>query len=191
MKEIVLSESEIQEVVKSCAEKLKERFKDSDQVPIFIGVLKGALPFMFDLMKYYDLPVVEDFIQVSSYSGVESTGVIHLKKDVSEDIKNKDIVLIEDIVDTGTTLNYLKQYLQIKYQPRSITICSLLDKKPLRKVDLEADIVGVSLTKNQFLVGYGLDYYEICRNINYVFVPDEEDLKTWNEIIEKKGLKKE
>lgn len=191
MKEIVLSESEIQEVVKSCAEKLKERFKDSDQVPIFIGVLKGALPFMLDLMKYYDLPVVEDFIQVSSYSGVESTGVIHLKKDVSEDIKNKDIVLIEDIVDTGTTLNYLKQYLQIKYQPRSITICSLLDKKPLRKVDLEADIVGVSLTKNQFLVGYGLDYYEICRNINYVFVPDEEDLKTWNEIIEKKGLKKE
>lgn len=191
MKEIVLSEEEIQEAVKSCADKLKEKFKDSDSVPVFIGVLKGALPFMFDLLKYYDLPVIEDFVQVSSYSGVESTGVIHLKKDVSEDIKNKDVVLIEDIVDTGTTLSYLKQYLQIKYQPRSITICSFLDKKPLRKVDLEADIVGVSLTKNQFLVGYGLDYYELFRNVNYIFVPDESDLDSWNKLIEKNALKKE
>ncbi len=183
MKEIVLNEAEIQEAVKRVAEELKERFKDSDSIPVFIGVLKGAMPFMMDLLKYYDLPVIEDFIQVSSYDGTSSTGVIHLKKDVSEDIKNKDVVLIEDIVDTGTTLSYLKQYIKIKYQPRSITICSFLDKKPLRKVDLEADIVGVSLTKNQFLVGYGLDYNEIKRNTPYIFIPDEKELDEWNELL--------
>lgn len=185
MKEVVLNEQEIQDAVKRCARELEEKFKDSDQIPVFIGVLKGALPFMMDLLKYYTLPMVEDFIQVSSYSGTSSTGVIHLKKDINEDVKGKDIVLIEDIVDTGTTLNYLKQYFKIKYQPRSVTVVTFLDKKPLRKVDLEADIAGISLTKNQFLVGYGLDYNEICRNCSFIFIPDEDEITHWNEILEK------
>ena len=183
MKEIVLSEKEIQEAVKRVAEKLKERFANNDSIPVFIGVLKGAMPFMMDLLKYYDLPVIEDFIQVSSYDGTSSTGVIHLKKDITENVKNKDIVLIEDIVDTGTTLSYLKQYFKIKYQPRSITIVSFLDKKPLRKVDLDADFVGVTLTKNQFLVGYGLDYNEIKRNTPFIFIPDENEIDEWNKIL--------
>ena len=183
MKEIVLNEQEIQEIVKRMANELKEKFKDSNSIPVFIGVLKGSLPFMMDLMKYYDLPLIQDFIQVSSYDGTESTGVIHLKKDITEDIKNKNIVIVEDIIDTGTTLAYLKQYFKVKYQPRSITIISFLDKKPLRKVDLEADIVGVSLNKNQFLVGYGLDYNEINRNVPYIFIPDEQDLEKWNETL--------
>lgn len=183
MKEIVLNEQEIQDAVKRVAEKLKEKFKDSKSIPVFIGVLKGAIPFMMDLLKYYDLPLVEDFIQVSSYDGTSSTGVIHLKKDITENVKNKDIVIIEDIVDTGTTLSYLKQYFKIKYQPKSITIVSFLDKKPLRKVDLEVDIAGVALTKNQFLVGYGLDYNEIKRNTPYIFIPDEEEIDSWNKLL--------
>lgn len=190
MKKIVLNEEEIQENVKRCAKELETKFKNSDEIPVFIGVLKGALPFMMDLLKYYNLPIIEDFIQVSSYSGTSSTGVIHLKKDISEDVKGKDIVLIEDIIDTGTTLNYLKQYFKIKYQPRSITIVTFLDKKPLRKVDLEADIVGVSLNKNEFLCGYGLDYNEIVRNVPYIFVPDENEVSEWNEILNKNNIQK-
>lgn len=181
MKEIVLSNEEIQETVKRIAKELEEKFKNSDKTPIFVGVLKGALPFMMDLVKYYEGDLIEDFIQVSSYEGTASTGVIHLKKDLSTDVKDKDLVIIEDIIDTGTTLSYLKQYLQIKYQPRSITLVTLLDKKPLRKVDLDADIKGITLTKNQFLVGYGLDYNELCRNVPYIFIPDEDDLARWNQ----------
>lgn len=183
-REIVISKEEIEEAVKRCAKELEERFKDNDQIPVFIGVLKGALPFMMDLIKNYHLPCKEDYIQVSSYDGTASTGVIHLRKDISEDIKNKDIVIIEDIIDTGLTLSYLKQYLRLKYQPRSITICTFIDKKPLRKVELEADVVGVTLTKNKFLVGYGLDYNEIVRNIEYVFVPTKEDLIEWDKALE-------
>lgn len=185
MKEIVLTNNEIQETVKRIAEELFEEFGTSDKIPIFVGVLKGALPFMMDLVKYYKGDMVQDFIQVSSYEGTESTGVIHLKKDLSVDVKDKDLVLIEDVIDTGTTLSYLKQYLQIKYQPRSITLVALLDKKALRKVDLEADIKGITFTKNQFLVGYGLDYNELCRNTPYIFIPDEDDLNRRNKELKK------
>lgn len=184
MKEIVITETEIQEVVKRMAEDVFKKFEGSDKIPVFIGVLKGALPFFIDFMKYYKGPSIWDFIQVSSYDGTNSTGVIHFKKDITEDIKDKDIVLVEDIIDTGTTLSYLKQYFKVKYQPRSITIISFLDKKPLRKVDLDVDFAGISLTKNQFLVGYGLDYNELHRNIPYIFIPDENDLNEWNKILE-------
>ena len=183
MKEIVLSSEEIQETIKRIAKELEEKFKNSDKTPIFVGVLKGALPFMMDLVKYYEGDLIEDFIQVSSYEGTASTGVIHLKKDLSIDVKDKDLVIIEDIIDTGTTLSYLKQYLQIKYQPRSITLVTLLDKKPLRKVDLTADIVGVTLTQNEFLVGYGFDYNEIGRNYDFIFVPTKKQLETWDKLL--------
>ena len=138
-----------------------------------------------DLLKYYTLPCKIDFIQVSSYDGTSSTGVIHLKKDISIDIKGKDIVLIEDIIDTGLTLNYLKQYFQIRYMPSSITIVTLVDKKPLRKVDLKCDIVGLTLNQNKFLVGYGFDYNELVRNFDYVFVPSKKDIDEWDKAISK------
>ena len=186
MREIVLSKEEIDVICTNCANELNKRFKDSNTLPVFIGVLKGALPFMMDLIKKCDFELEEDFIQVSSYDGTASTGIIHLKKDVSCDIKNRDIVIVEDIIDTGLTLSYLKQYLKIKYQPSSITICTMIDKKPLRKVELEADIVGVTLKENKFLVGYGLDYYELERNTDYIFIPSKEDLKKWNKLLKVK-----
>ena len=192
MREIIVSKEEIESICVRLGNELKERFKDSKNVPVFIGVLKGAMPFMIDLVKHCDFELEEDFIQVSSYDGTASTGVIHLKKDVSSDIKNRDVVIIEDIIDTGLTLSYLKQYLKIKYQPSSITLCTLIDKKPLRKVELEADLVGVTLKENKFLVGYGLDYYELARNIDYVFTPSKEDLKKWDKIVkEEKELLKD
>lgn len=184
--EIVFSKEELSEMVSDVAAKLNAIYKGTKEVPVFIGVLKGALPFMMDLIKKCEFDMKLDFIQVTSYSGTNSTGVIHLKKDISEDIRGKDVVIIEDIVDTGSTLAYLKQYLQLNHQPKSIKIVCLVDKKPLRKVELEADIVGATLNQNKFLVGYGFDYNELGRNLDYIFVPTKKQLNNWDKLNKKK-----
>lgn len=181
--EVIFSKEQLDEIISSVADKLNARFENQTSIPVFISVLKGAEPFFNDLIKKCHFEMKIDFIQVSSYSGTSSTGVIHLKKDITEDIKGKDIYIVEDIIDTGLTLNYLKQYIQLNYQPRSITIICLVDKKPLRKVDLTADIVGVTLAQNKFLVGYGFDYNEIGRNYDYIFVPTKKQLETWDKLL--------
>ena len=183
MKEIILKREEIESICKRIAKELETKFKNSDSIPVFIGVLKGACPFFMDLIKNYTLPMKTDFIQVSSYDGASSTGIIHLKQDISLDITDKDVVIVEDIIDTGLTLSYLKQYIQIKYNPRSITIVTLIDKKPLRKVDLQCDYVGVYLNENKFLVGYGFDYKELIRNFDYIFVPTKEELDYYDRLL--------
>lgn len=181
--EVIFSKEQIEEIVSEVANKLNKRFENQTTIPVFISVLKGAEPFFNDLIKKCKFEMKVDFIQVSSYSGTSSTGVIHLKKDISENIKGKDVYIVEDIIDTGLTLNYLKQYIQLNYQPKSITIVCLIDKKPLRKVDLTADVVGVSLTQNKFLVGYGFDYNELGRNYDYIFVPSKKQLETWDKLL--------
>ena len=178
--EIVFTREDINSIVQRVADKLNEEFSNSTSIPVFIGVLKGALPFMMDLIKKCTFDLKTDFIQVTSYSGTSSTGVIHLKKDISEDIRGKDVVIVEDIIDTGLTLNYLKQYIQLNYNPRSIKIVCLVDKKPLRKVNLQPDISGAIINQNKFLVGYGFDYNELGRNIDYVFVLIKKQIIEWD-----------
>lgn len=178
--EIVLTREEIDEIITNCANELNSMYQNSDKIPVLIGVLKGALPFMMDLIKKLNFDFIMDFIQVTSYSGTSSTGVIHLKKDITTDIRGKDVVIVEDIIDTGLTLNYLKQYIQLNYNPRDIKICCFVDKKPLRKVDLTADVVGITMNQAKFLVGYGFDYNEIGRNIDHVFVPTKKQLEDWD-----------
>lgn len=184
--EIVFTREEINEMVSDIAAKLTEMYKDSKVPPVFVGVLKGAVPFMMDLIKKCSFPLNIDFIQVTSYSGTASTGVVHLKKDLSESVKDKDVVIIEDIVDTGSTLSYLKQYIQVHHQPKSVKIVCLIDKKPLRRVNLEADVVGATLTQNKFIVGYGFDYNELGRNIDYIFVPTKKQLNEWDKLNKRK-----
>lgn len=182
--EIVLTKEQIDEVITRIADELNNKFKNQTHIPVFISVLKGAEPFFNDLIKKCNFEMKMDFIQVSSYSGTSSTGVIHLKKDITENIKGKDVYIVEDIIDTGLTLNYLKQYIQLNYQPKSITIVCLIDKKPLRKVDLKADIVGVTLNQNKFLCGYGFDYNELARHYDYLFVPSKKQLEAWDKLLE-------
>ncbi len=135
-----------------------------------VSVLKGSLPFMADLMRQIPLPLRIDLMEVSSYGGIatESSGLVRIMKDLSASIAGEDVLLVEDIIDTGLTLNYLVRYLRGK-NPASLRICTLLDKPARRLVDIPVDYVGFEIP-DQFVVGYGLDYGERYRNLRFVGV---------------------
>ena len=167
IQEILLTEEQIQAKVKELAAQLTEDYKDKD--PIFIGVLKGVVVFFGDFIKYFDAPCQIDFMWVSSYHGTESS-YMEVKRDISEDIKGRHVVILEDIFDTGNSLEFVRKHLLAK-EPASLKICTLLDKPERRnpEVTLEADYVGFTVP-NAFVVGYGLDYNEHYRNLPYVGV---------------------
>ncbi len=135
-----------------------------------VSVLKGSLPFMADLMRQIDLPLRIDLMEVSSYGGTatESSGLVRIIKDLSQSIDGEDVLLVEDIIDTGLTLNYLVRYLRGK-NPASLRICTLLDKPARRLVEIPVDYRGYEIP-DQFVVGYGLDYSERYRNLRFVGV---------------------
>jgi hypoxanthine phosphoribosyltransferase len=135
-----------------------------------VSVLKGSLPFMADLMRHISLPLRIDLMEVSSYGGTstESSGLVRILKDLSAPIDGRDVLLVEDIIDTGLTLNYLLRYLRGK-NPRSIKVCTLLDKPARRLVEIPLDYVGFEIP-DAFVVGYGLDFGEVYRNLRFVGV---------------------
>lgn len=142
--------------------------KDYEGEPLYlIGTLRGAIMWMADVMKNITNDTEIDFIVASSYgSSTSSTGVVRVKKDLDGDIYDKNVIIIEDIVDTGTTLKFIKEYLADR-NPKSIKICTLLDKPSRRVVDVEADYVGFPV-ENLFVIGYGLDYDQKYRNLPYI-----------------------
>jgi hypoxanthine phosphoribosyltransferase len=135
-----------------------------------VSVLKGSLPFMADLMRAIDLPLRIDLMEVSSYGGstTESSGLVRILKDLSASIAGEDVLIVEDIIDTGLTLNYLIRYLRGK-NPKSLRICTLLDKPARRLVEIPVDYIGFEIP-DQFVIGYGLDYGEVYRNLRFVGV---------------------
>ena len=161
---VLLSEDEIKAKVREIGNRISEDFADKD--PVFIGVLKGCFIFMADLMRCVQIPCSMDFMAVSSYSGASSTGAVKINKDLGQDIKDRHIILVEDILDSGVTLNYLKNYLQVR-QPASIHVATLLDKPARRKADIYADYSCFEVP-DAFVVGYGLDYDERYRNLPYI-----------------------
>ena len=173
MKKIVLSNEQIVEICKKMADELYNRFKDSERVPIFLGVMKGALPFMMELIKHYKGQMYIDFIQVSSFQGTESTGTILLKKDVTMDLTGRDVVVIEDIVDTGRTLSYLLEMLSQR-KPKSLRLCTLLDKPDRRVAEVDVDYTGFQIP-DEFVVGYGLDYAQKYRNLPYIGIVEFDE----------------
>lgn len=182
MKEILLTREQIHNICIDIADKLSKRLKDEEQIPVFVGVMKGGLNFMMDLVKEVKIPIITDFVQISSYDGTSSTGIIKLKKDLTYPAKNKTVVLIDDVVDTGYSMHYLKHFIYDKYQPKNILIVTLVDKISIRKVNIDIDYYGLQLKENKFLLGYGLDYKELNRNIPYVYVPDQDEIKQLDEI---------
>lgn len=160
---VLLSEDEIREKVRELGGKITADYKNSNLM--LVTVLKGAVVFLADLMRQIDVPAEIDFMVVSSYgSGVKSSGVVKIVKDLDVPLAGKDILIVEDILDSGLTLSYIKELLESR-GPRSIRIATLLDKPSRRKVDLQADYIGFSVP-DEFVIGYGLDTMKntaICR----------------------------
>ncbi len=162
---ILITEKEIVKRAKELGRQITRDYQGEELV--ILGTLKGAIMWMADLMKNIDLDTRIDFVSASSYgSSTTSSGVVKITKDISMDIYNKNILIVEDIVDTGTTLKYLKAYLADR-NPKSIRICTMLDKPSRRKVDLQADYIGFQV-EDLFIVGYGLDYDQKYRNLPYI-----------------------
>ena len=184
MRKTILTSEQIQNICELIGSQLATRYRFNDAPPIFIGVMKGAIPFLNDLVNHCNIPLFIDYIQIGSYNGTESTGTVILKKDVSLDIRNKDIIIVEDVVDSGISMNFLVDYFQKKYQPKSIVTVALLDKKSNRKIPFELDYYGIEVG-NEFLMGYGLDYNDLWRNTREVFVPSMDEVAEWDEIIKK------
>ena len=165
IKEVLLSEEQIQAKVMELAKQLNEEYADKD--PIFVGVLKGVVMFFGDMVKRIDVPCQIDFMWISSYQGTNSSQMV-VKRDVSADIKGRHVVILEDIFDTGNSLDFTYKHLLSK-EPASLKICTLLDKPERRNpaVTVKPDYVGYTIP-NEFVVGYGLDYNEHYRNLPYI-----------------------
>ena len=163
---ILITEEEIREKVRQVGWQISRDYEGKD--PIFVGVLKGCFIFMADLMRYVDIDCSMDFMAVSSYRGTTSTGAVSINKDLSQIIEGRHIILVEDILDSGVTLNYLKNYLMVR-KPASIAVATLMDKPSRRKAEIYADYSCFEVPA-AFVVGYGLDYNERYRNLPYIGV---------------------
>jgi hypoxanthine phosphoribosyltransferase len=165
--EVLIAEEELRKRVKELAKQIEKDYQGKDLVAV--GILKGALLFLADLVKAVNLPLTYDFMDVSSYgANTESTGEVRILKDLSMKIEGKDVLIVEDIIDTGYTLSYLLENLKTR-KPASVKICCLLDKTSRRKVSVPVDYVGFEIP-DAFAVGYGLDYAERYRNLPYIGV---------------------
>jgi hypoxanthine phosphoribosyltransferase len=170
VKEVLYTKEEIDKRVRELADIISRDYKGKEM--ILIGVLKGAFVFMADLIRYLNVPCIVDFIRVASYgSGTVSSGKIEIKKDIETDIEGKDVLIIEDIIDTGLTISFLMDKLKER-NPHSLKVCVFLDKKHRREIELNVDYVGFTMDEG-FVVGYGLDCNEMDRFLADVCVIKE------------------
>lgn len=171
VKEILFSEEVLKEKIKQLGEEITKDYGGKELT--LVGVLKGASIFMSDLIRNIRIPVKIDFIAVSSYGlTTESSGVVKIMKDLDDSIEDKHVLIVEDIIDTGLTLHYLCENL-LSRKPKSLKICTLLDKPERRKIDIPVDYKGFDIP-DEFIVGYGIDYAENYRNLPYVGILKRE-----------------
>ncbi|MFD1172843.1 hypoxanthine phosphoribosyltransferase [Oceanobacillus picturae] len=167
IKEILISQEDITNKCKELGEQLTKEY--DGKFPLAIGVLKGAMPFMSDILRYMEVHLEMDFMDVSSYGGeMRSSGEVKIVKDLDTKVEGRDLLIIEDIIDSGLTLSYLVDLFKYR-KAKSIKIVTLLDKPSGRTAAVKADIVGFEVP-NEFVVGYGLDYQEKYRNLPYIGV---------------------
>jgi hypoxanthine phosphoribosyltransferase len=163
VREVLISASQIERRLNELGQQITHDYAGKE--PLFVGVLKGVTCFMADLMRHVSLPVSVDFMTISSYDG-DRTGAVRIVQDLTENIERRDILIVEDIVDTGMTLNHLMKQLQAR-DPASLRVCAMLDKRARRLVDVPLDYVGFEVP-DEFVVGYGLDYRQRFRNLPFV-----------------------
>ena len=169
IKKVLISEEQINTRVKELATQISKDY--AGKTPLLVCILRGASLFFCNLVKNLEIDCTIDFMCLSSYQGTNSSGKVRLLLDIRDDIKDKDIIVVEDIVDTGITGVYLRDLLGAR-KPASIEFCTLLDKPQNRKVEITPKYLGFSI-ENEFVVGYGLDYNELYRNLPFVGVFDE------------------
>lgn len=163
--EVMITQEEITKRAREIGTQITADYKGEEIV--LIGILRGAVLWMGDIMKYVDLDMIIDFMAVSSYgASTKSSGVVRIVKDLDSDIEDKNVIIVEDIVDSGTTLNYLKQYMENR-NTKSVRICTLLNKPAGRRVEIDVDYIGFEVD-DKFIVGYGLDFDQKYRNLPYI-----------------------
>jgi hypoxanthine phosphoribosyltransferase len=177
----LIDEKTLDKRIKELADEISERFttpktaikNKKETFPVFICVLKGAVIFLADLIRYLNIPCEIDFITISSYGdNVVSSGIITIQKDISVDIKNRDVIIIEDIVDSGLSLQFLIKHLAER-DPKSVSTCTLLSKPQAHKCEVQIDYLGFDV-ENEFVVGYGLDYAGMFRNLPFIGILKKE-----------------
>ncbi len=167
---VVFSEKQISRRINELGRQISEDYRD--KFPLLIGILRGAFIFLADLARAIHIPCTFDFMAVSSYgSKTKTSGVVRILKDLNEHIQDRHVILVEDIIDTGLTLDYLIRILKARH-PASLKTCALLDKKECRKADIQADYTGFTVP-DAFMVGYGLDLDQSFRNLPYVGIYNE------------------
>lgn len=165
----LISQQELNRRIKDLGRRISEDYQDRDVV--MIGVLKGAFAFFADLVRAVHVPVELDFLVVSSYQSSKSTGRVKIISDLTVEIKGQDVIVVEDIVDSGLTLSFLKKKLLMRH-PNSLRVCALLDKPERRTINVPIEYVGFTVP-NKYVVGYGLDYENRYRNLPYIAVLDQ------------------
>jgi len=171
--EVMISEQEVQERIRELGKQITERYKGSEDL-VMVGLLRGSFVFMADLTRAIEVTHQVDFMTASSYGNtMESSRDVRILKDLDDDIKGKDVLLVEDIIDTGNTLNKIREILSLR-EPKSIAICTLLDKPSRREVDVPVDYIGFSIP-DEFVVGVGIDYAQKYRNLPFIgkVIPQE------------------
>lgn len=167
VEKILFNEDQIAEIVRNIGQQISKDYEGKNL--LLVSVLKGSLIFMSDLMREITVPCAIDFLSVSSYgSGTSTSGEVRILKDLDASLEGKDVLVVEDILDSGVTLSYLLKNLSARH-PASIRLCTFLDKPERRRVEVKADYIGAAVP-DEFIVGYGLDYAELYRNLPYVGV---------------------
>ena len=181
-KDILLTNEQIQSICKRLGKEITETIKNDSKPAVIMGVLKGAVPFLTDLVKCIDAPIFIDFIQIRSYVGTSSSGKVQLIKDCDFDCEDRTVIIVEDIIDTGRSMEFLVRHFK-SHNPKRVLVCSLFDKKEARIANVSVDFVGLELKGRNFLIGYGLDYNELGRNLPYVYNAKPEDIAEFDSIL--------
>lgn len=172
VKKILVSLDEIVKRSEELGKEIKEDYESRNEIPLVVGLLKGSVPFLAELVKHIDMDIIYEFMAVSSYEGTESVGKIKVNLDLQTPVQGKPVLLVEDIIDTGRTIEEVKKLI-LEKGASSVKVVSLLDKPERRVVDVNADFVGF-VVPNEFVIGYGLDYNQKYRNLPFIGVLKDE-----------------
>ena len=175
MKELLFDEKTIKDRVKELGQEITNHYQNDDAELVVVGILRGSTLFFADLSRAINLPILIDFMAISSYGNSSESGIVKIVKDLEADVSGKNILIVEDIIDTGKTLKYLFNYFKDR-GAKTVQVSSMLDKPERRLVEISGDFVGFEVP-NDFIVGYGLDYNQSYRNLPYIISLKEEVYK--------------